>query len=60
MKDPKNPTGFYKDVAPWMIDEKTSPLHIAHGKSYDIDLETGKITPEHMEECTGCALCEGD
>ena len=21
MKDPKNPTGFYKDVAPWMIDD---------------------------------------
>ena len=44
MKDPKNPSGFYRDVAPWMID--------------DIDPETGKLTQEHMEECTGCPLCE--
>jgi len=46
MKDPKNPTGFYRDVAPWMID--------------DVDPKTGKLTPEHIEECTGCPLCEGD
>lgn len=26
----------------------------------DIDPKTGKLTTEHMEECTGCALCESD
>jgi len=60
MKDPKNPTGFYRDVAPWMIDEKTPPLHIAHGEGYDVDPKTGKISQEHQEECCGCSLCEGE
>lgn len=26
----------------------------------EIDPKTGKLTTEHMEECTGCALCESD
>lgn len=24
----------------------------------DIDLKTGKLTKEHLENCSGCALCE--
>ena len=24
----------------------------------DIDPKTGKLTPDHMEDCNGCALCE--
>lgn len=46
MKDPMDSSGFYRDVAPWMI--------------VDIDPDTGKLTEDHIEECSGCALCEGD
>ena len=55
MKDPKNPTGFYRDVAPWMIDDVDPASGFAH-----IDPKTGKLTVEHIENCSGCALCEGD
>lgn len=49
---------------------KTSDLHkkainTIYGKPVypevwdtEIDPKTGKLTQEHMENCTGCALCE--
>jgi hypothetical protein len=53
MKDPKNPSGFYRDVAPWMLCICPHP----HGSICEC---TGKLTEDHIEECSGCALCEGD
>lgn len=46
MKDTEKPVG----LGSRMIDEA-----VVH-----IDPKTGKLTIKHMEECTGCALCEGD
>ena len=55
-----------------MVEFKTSDAHKKtineiYGKPVypevwdtEVDPKTGKLTREHMEECTGCALCEGD
>jgi hypothetical protein len=50
-------------MSAWIGGNSHAAGHISQGNQHDppdIDPKTGKLTAEHMEECTGCALCEGD
>ena len=47
----------------WIGGNSHAAGHVNQGNQYDppdIDPYTGKLTPKHLEECTGCALCESD